>query len=381
MSIINRNGWKYYDFWWRGERYQGACHTRNARVAEQIENAKKTELALGAVGIVKQAIAPTLAAFKERFLDHVRAQKPDKPNTYKFYEDMYQALLRFKPLAEARLDRIDEELIERYQQYALKVKDPKNKRPVLPATINRRMAALRRAMKLAYKWKLINRVPTFTMLGGERKRTFIVTPAIHKAYLKAAPEPLKTIEIFGMQDGLRLEEMVSLTWPQVHMEDKPDADGLYGYLKIIRGKSENAKRNFPITAGMREVLVRQKKISHSEFVFVRKDRKTPLSKWTLDKQQARLRKTLNLPWDATIHSFRHSVATRLGLSGADPFTMQKLMGWSSITIAQKYVHPTPEATRAAMRRLKEFDEQIKARELKRKPVPTPVPTLRKQTAK
>ena len=47
MSIINRNGWKYYDFWWRGERYQGACRTRNARVAEQIENAKKTELALG----------------------------------------------------------------------------------------------------------------------------------------------------------------------------------------------------------------------------------------------------------------------------------------------------------------------------------------------
>jgi hypothetical protein len=76
----------------------------------------------------------------------------------------------------------------------------------LPATINRRMAALRRAMKLACKWKLINRVPTFTMLGGERKRTFIVTPAIHKAYLEAAPEPLKTIEIFGMEDGLRLEE-------------------------------------------------------------------------------------------------------------------------------------------------------------------------------
>ena len=333
------------------------------------------------MGIVKQAIAPTLASFKDRFLDHIKAQKPDKPNTCKFYEDMYQALLRFKPLAEARLDKIDEELIERYQQFALKAKDPKNKRPVLPATINRRMAALRRALRLAYKWKLINRLPTFTMLGGERKRSFIVTPSIHKAYIEAAPEPLRTIEIFGMEDGLRLEEMVSLTWPQVQMEDKPDVDGLHGYLKIIRGKSENAKRTFPITAVMREVLVGQKKISRSEFVFVRKDRKTPVSKWTLDKQQARLRKALNLPWDATIHSFRHSVATRLGLSGADPFTMQKLMGWSSITIAQKYVHPTPEATRAAMRRLKEFDEQIKARELKREPVPTPVPSQRKRSSK
>src|SRR5271165_392952 len=106
------------------------------------------------------------------------------------------------------------------------------------------------------------------MLGGERKRTFVVTPAIHQAYLETAPEPLKTIEVFGMEDGLRLEEMVSLSWSQVYVEDEADADGLYGYLKIVRGKSENAKRNFPITAIMREVLVRQRKISRSEFVFV-----------------------------------------------------------------------------------------------------------------
>jgi len=90
------------------------------------------------------------------------------------------------------------------------------------------MAALRRAMYLAYKWKLINRVPSFTMLGGERKRTFVVTPAIHQAYLETAPEPLKTIEVFGMEDGLRLEEMVSLSWSQVYMEHEADADGLYG---------------------------------------------------------------------------------------------------------------------------------------------------------
>jgi integrase len=360
MSIIDRNGWKYYDFWWRSVRYQGACHTKNTRVAEQIEAAKKTELALAKVGIVKQASAPTLEAFKQRFLDHIKAQKPDKTNTYNFYEDMYQALLRFKPLAESRLDRIDEELIDRYQQYALKIQDPKNKRPVLPATINRRIAALRRALYLAYKWKLINRAPTFTMLGGERKRTFVVTPVVHQAYLESAPEPLRTIEVFGMEDGLRLEEIVSLTWPQVFMEDKPDEDGLFGYLKIVHGKSENAKRDFPITATMREVLLQQKKVSQSEFVFVRQDRKTPVSKWTLDKQQARLRKKFNLPWDATIHSFRHSVATRLGLSGADPFTMQKLMGWSSITVAEKYVHPIPEAKRAAMRQLKQFDDMMRA---------------------
>jgi len=73
--------WKYYDFWWRGERHQGACHTKNTRVAEQIEAAKKTALALVNVGIVKQKMAPTFEDFTERFLDHIKGQRPDKTNT------------------------------------------------------------------------------------------------------------------------------------------------------------------------------------------------------------------------------------------------------------------------------------------------------------
>jgi len=52
----------------------------------------------------------------------------------------------------------------------------------------------------------------------------------------------------------------------------------------------------------------------------------PLSKFSLDGQQRRLREKLGLPWDATIHSFRHTVATKLGLAGTNAFTMQDLMG-------------------------------------------------------
>ena len=371
-GIFDRNGWKHYDFWLNGKRYRGACLTRNRRTAEQIVAAKKTEIAMGKVGLLKQPLAPTLEAFKERFLGHIKAQKPDKKRTYEFYEDMYQALLRYKPLAKARLDQIDEDLIDRYQQYALKTKDPKVARPVLSATINRRIAALRRAMYLAYMWKLINRVPTFAMLGGERKRTFIVTPAVQQAYLDAAVEPLKTIEIFGNENGFRLEELVSLTWPQVHLEGGNGKT--FGYVEILRGKSKKARRTFPITATMKEILLKQRELSQSEYVFVRKDRKTSLSKFSLDGQQRRLHKKLGLPWDATIHSFRHTVATKLGLAGTDAFTMQDLMGWSNITIAEQYVHPTPDSKLRAIERFQEFDEQLKARELGKQPVPTKITT-------
>jgi hypothetical protein len=58
-----------------------------------------------------------------------------------------------------------------------------------------------------------------------------------------------------------------------------------------------------------------------------------------------------------IHSLRHTMLTRLGEAGADAFTIMKIAGHSSVTVSQRYVHPTPEGLerrssglRALMRR-------------------------------
>ena len=48
-----------------------------------------------------------------------------------------------------------------------------------------------------------------------------------------------------------------------------------------------------------------------------------------------------------LYSLRHTMLTRLGQSGADPFTIQKIAGHSSITISTRYVHPTPEMVEKA----------------------------------
>ena len=56
------------------------------------------------------------------------------------------------------------------------------------------------------------------------------------------------------------------------------------------------------------------------------------------------------------HSFRHTFGTRLGESGADAFTIMKLMGHSSVTVSQKYVHPSPEAIVRAVERLEALNK-------------------------
>jgi site-specific recombinase XerD len=42
-------------------------------------------------------------------------------------------------------------------------------------------------------------------------------------------------------------------------------------------------------------------------------------------------------------NFNELRGTRLGESGADAFTIMRVMGHSTVTVSQKYVHPSPEA--------------------------------------
>jgi hypothetical protein len=49
--------------------------------------------------------------------------------------------------------------------------------------------------------------------------------------------------------------------------------------------------------------------------------------------------------------------TRLVESGVDAFTIMRIAGHSSITVSQRYIHPTPEAVERAFERLQLSDER------------------------
>ena len=58
-------------------------------------------------------------------------------------------------------------------------------------------------------------------------------------------------------------------------------------------------------------------------------------------QQARVGVLLKLPVDFVFHSLRHTFGSRLWRSGANAFTIMRLMGHSTVTVSQRYVHPSP----------------------------------------
>jgi integrase len=63
---------------------------------------------------------------------------------------------------------------------------------------------------------------------------------------------------------------------------------------------------------------------------------------------------MNLPWDAVLHSTRHTALTDLGAAGADAFTIQAVAGHASVTTSQRYVHPVSETLSRAFEKLENY---------------------------
>jgi integrase len=217
-----------------------------------------------------------------------------------------------------------------------------------PASINRELARLRRLLRLAHEWKEIQRVPRIRLLRGERCREFVLTPAQEAAYLAVCPQPLADIATLLVDTGLRLGEALSLEWPQVRLTPAHGAN--FGYLTVLSGKAKSKKsRNVPLSLRAASVLQKWQPKQHG-FVFHRED-DSNLTDSHLGQQHARVRKLLKMGSEFVLHSLRHTFGTRLGESGADAFTIMKLMGHSTVTVSQRYVHPSPEAIELAFERL------------------------------
>jgi integrase len=73
------------------------------------------------------------------------------------------------------------------------------------------------------------------------------------------------------------------------------------------------------------------------------------------------KKQVPFPREFVLHGLRHTFLTRLGEAGADAFTIMKLMGHSSVTASQRYVHPTPESCELAFERLEALNSASLAR--------------------
>jgi integrase len=360
MSVYKRGKVYWYDFYFKGARYRDTTRQGTKRVAEQIEAAIKTRLAKGEVGLEEKRPVPTLTEFAPRFEKAIEAQCARKPRTVSFYKAKLRALLANAKLAAMRLDAIEEAQIEEHVQARI-IAISRRKKPFAPGSINRELATLRRLLRLANEWKEIDRVPRIRLLKGERYRKFVLAPFQEPTYLAALPAPLCDVAIILLDTGFRIGEALSLEWPEVNFE--PAERAKFGSVKVLAEKAKNHKeRSVPLSERAASVLKRWTRTTG--FVFHRRNG-SPLAASQLDQQHARIRALLRFSPEFVLHSLRHTFGTRLG-EVADAFTIMTIMGHSSITISQRYVHPSTETVELAFERKMAMD---------RHRLPTVLPTV------
>jgi integrase len=262
-----------------------------------------------------------------------------------------RAILKYKPLASAPLDKITSEKISEFSAHRQSLK-------MQVSSVNNSVRALRRMLRLAVEWGALEVAPQFKMLPGERHRERVITAAEEAKYLAAAPEPLSSIASVLADTGMRPEECFRLTWEAITW-----VNGRHGTLFIAHGKTAAARRVLPMTPRVRAILENRWERAGKPvegWIWPASTRSGHIEGSSLRKQHTKAfelvakeaaKNNLKPVRPFVLYSLRHTFLTRLGESGCDVWTLARIAGHSQIQISSRYVHPSEDAMFAAMSRL------------------------------
>jgi len=137
-----------------------------------------------------------------------------------------------------------------------------------------------------------------------------------------------------LDSGLRLNEVVTLPIGAVHVSE--------GYA-IVDGKG-NKQRLVPLGLQSKRALIRYMgRVPQGEQrtpLFV-KDTLTPLQQSTVKQLFRKLKTRAGIP-RLRPHLLRHSFATRYLENGGDIYSLQQILGHTSLEMVKRYVHQIPQ---------------------------------------
>jgi hypothetical protein len=180
MSLYKRGPTYWYRFRWNGSKpYRGSCKTSKRSEANTVESLVLAQLLENKRPSGSQKV-PTLAVFSSRFfqwMDSLPTDRPPKEGTRKYYHVGWK-LLEKTTMAGRRVDHIESDHIS-----ALVVGSS-------PANTNNALRTLRRMLKRAQEWNLIQAVPK-VQLVEEQGREIMLEPWM-EARLLAVTEVART---------------------------------------------------------------------------------------------------------------------------------------------------------------------------------------------
>jgi integrase len=310
----------------QGQRIRRSTGTVNRALAESIMAKVKVQLIEGQYFDRLEEKTRTFDELMDRF-EREHLVKLASRQTGEVFVKRFRAFFGGRTLAE-----ITPRLIVDYKttRYAAGVK---------AASINRELSCLRKAFNLGkreWEWCRDNPVSRVSIEKGVNKRDRWLTDDEEARLLAACPPWLRELVLFALHSGMRLGEILALTWSGVDLFRRT--------VTVFRSKN-GERRTVPLNHTVMALLTEKTGVRHLKTSLVFPSMAgTPIDPNHLRRALRPVMANAGIV-DCHFHDLRHTFATRLVQSGVDLYKVQRLLGHKSPMMTQRYAHHYPESLR------------------------------------
>jgi len=296
--------------------------------------------------MVKEPSKYTVSEWVAFWLDTYK--KPAiKATTYDMY---YGALKRYiEPnIGHYKLDNLNPVIIQKFIN-DLAEKSLNKSTGLSQSSLKKVLITLSQAYDKAISLNMLydNPCKNISMPRKEKRRALAFTDDEQKRFIAncTGNTVFENMFVFAFYTGLRLGELQALTWDDIN-EDQTitvskslsvvntyEKSGTKSKTIIDKPKTKNSQRIVPLNKKAQDILKlqKQKNTKQSPFIFCSAVG-TPLMKRNIYRSFNSILNRAGIESHVTIHSLRHSFATRLLEKGADIKTVSELLGHKSIQI-------------------------------------------------
>lgn len=334
VTILKRGNSKFWyaQFQMGGQTFVRSTRTTDRRAAKEVEARFRTEIHARTFLGHKQAI--TLGEALDRFIDSKR-QTPNHRNLVIHRKALLRVLRRESPLSSLGIDDIEQFRERRIAEGCAP--------QTIQHSINLVRGALKHASRLGYDApnlafiaeKITKRRVRYLSWDEEAKLLTELDPAREgrglsrvqdrSADMIAALQDCYDLIVVLLDTGARYSEVANIEWQQIELATKT--------IRLWRTKVQNESVLF-MTDRVHEILSRRERSRRGRFVFANKNG------GSRGYSAQAIRKAFNRAGlsDCTIHTLRHTHATRLIQNGLNLYEVRSVLGHSDIKTTMRYAH-------------------------------------------
>ncbi|MBE0644557.1 MAG: tyrosine-type recombinase/integrase [Bacteroidetes bacterium] len=279
--------------------------------------------------------APFLTQFIQEFHDHMSYSLA--PTTVRLYTDAFASFLEI--VGNVPVDLVSARDIDRY--VAMRVKRIK------PITVNKELSTLKAAFNHAVRWGYIEKNPFVgirKLRVPEKMPVYFTRDEVRTLIDGTTADWLRDIIIVAVATGMRMGEMLALTWPHVDLTNR--------VVKIVNTESFRTKtgkyRVVPLNGDAKAVLDRRRQM-REKVVFTQAGLRIKQD-WLTHAFKKTIRR-LGMRDELHFHALRHTFASWLVQDGVSLYQVGRLLGHADTKTTEIYAHLQPETMHDIVDRL------------------------------